>query len=261
MISEWQNKNDTNELLKVGSDLGERIIKKIHSNPAKLLQDSNEKPFAYLFNLSNIPKVDNGKLINDIDSYASYRKVQKAYKLSQDNILAQIPLWVANCYEYADYTEREVIMKTADGGTEYLVDEGFLYQCFLWAGISQMNKCLSKENLRNEFCFSQNTLSDKILKNYHMTCDDEDLYYKWVDVLTLSKMAEEFNSEYTYGLSQIDNEINVKIGSGTFNKKGQEIMVPKYKDLDEKISILKEALKRYYLVEIKPKLFKYSLLK
>lgn len=261
VLIEWQNINNENKELNVESDLGKRTIKKMYSNPAKLLKDSEQKPFAYLFNLSNIPKADNGKLVNDIDSYASYCKVQKAYKLAEDNILTQIPLWAANCYEYADYTEREIIMKTADNGNEYSQDKVFLYQCFLWAGISQMNKCLSKEGLKNEFCFCQNTRSDKIIEQYDMNTKDKDLYQKWLNVLNLAKNTDEYNSSYTYGLSQIDKEINIKIGSGTLNKKGEEIMVPKYKDLDEKISILKETLKLYYLSEIKSKLFKYSLLK
>lgn len=152
-------------------------------------------------------------------------------------------------------------MKTADNGNDYSKDKIFLFQCFLWAGISQMNKCLSKEGLRNEFCFCQNTRSDKIIEEYDMNTKDKDLFQKWLNVLNLAKETDEYNCNYTYGLSQIDKEINIKIGSGTLNKKCEEIMVPKYKDLDEKISILKESLKLYYLSEIKSKLFKYSLLK
>lgn len=262
VLIQWQNINDNNETLSVDSDLGIRKIYKIHSNPLKLLQDSREnKAIAYLFNLSNIPKSDNGKLINDIDSYKNYCKVQKAYKLSNDNILYQLPLWLANCYEFADYTEREVIMKTADGGCCYTKDEKFLYKCFIWAGLSQMNKCLSKAGLINQFCFLQDTDADKILLKYKMdTCDAELMQY-WLNVLNLVKTTEEYNYQWNYGLYQIDKEINIKIGSGTFNKKNEEILVPKYRKLDENISLLKDKLKNYYLKEIKNKLFLYQLLK
>lgn len=262
VLIQWQNTNEDNEALSVDSDLGARKIYKIHSNPAKLLQDSKEsKAIAYLFNLSNIPKSDNGKLINDIDSYKNYCKVQKAYKLSHDNILYQLPLWLANCYEYADYTEREVIMKTADGGCSYTNDEKFLYKCFIWAGLSQMNKCLSKTELLNQFCFLQNTEADKILLKYNMDTSDKELMQHWLNVLSLVKTTEEYNKQWNYGLHQIDKEINIKIGSGTFNKKNEEIMVPKYRRLDENISLLKDKLKNYYLNEIKDKLFLYQLLK
>lgn len=261
-LIQWLNTNDNNEYLEVDSDLGKRTIFKIHSNPSKLLVDSKlDEPIAYLFNLSNIPKPDNGKLVNDIDAYESYRKVQKAYMLSDDNILAQIPLWIANCYEYQDYTEREVIMKTGDKNFDYAQDKKFLYKCLLWAGISQMNKCLSKENLLNQFCFGQNTKVDIILLNYTLDNTDKKIYNLWSEILTIAKDKGEFNPTYNYGLFQLDKDINIKIGSGSFNKKNEEIMVPKYSNLDEKINLLKELLKEYYKTELKPKLFEYELLK
>lgn len=262
VLIEWQNKENNNETLIVESDLGKRIIKKIHSNPSKLLQDSKANDaIAYLFNLSNIPKSDNGKLINDINSYTNYLKVQKAYKLAEDNILSQLPLWIANCYEYADYTEREVIMKTADKEYEYTRNKTFLYKCFLWAGISQMNRCISKNNLKNEFCFGQKTKADKILKKYKKDTLDKSLLNIWFKILKRIKNTSEYNPNWNYGLYQIDKDINIKIGSGTFNKKNEEIMIPKYRDLDEMVHSLKQELKIYYDKELKPKLFKYELLK
>lgn len=128
---------DSVEKLKEIKTRYEMLVKKMHSNPSALLQDSKqEDTIAWLFNLSNIPKNDNGKLVNVVDE--NYRKVQKAYKLCEDNILSQIPLWVANCYEYEDYAEKEVIMKTADKGKKYMQDEEFLFNSFFWA------ECLKK---------------------------------------------------------------------------------------------------------------------
>lgn len=152
-------------------------------------------------------------------------------------------------------------MKTADGGLSYSNDNKFLYKCFIWAGISQMNKCISKETLLNQFCFLQNTEADKILNRYKTDNIDRDILNSWNDILLYLSNTEEYNQSWTYGLYQIDKEINVKTGSGTFNKKNEEIMIPKYRKLDEKISLLKDKLKHYYNTEIKPKLFKYQLLK
>lgn len=247
--------------MSVDSDLGKRIIKKMHSNPAKLLVDSDKKPIAYLFNLSNIPKADNGKLINNISAYASYCKVQKAYCLSSENILSQLPLWCANCYEYADYTEREVIMKTADGDKAYLNDIDFLKACFIWSILSNKNKCLSSDRVKNEFCLAQDTISDKILATFILNDDDNELLILWTQILDEAKTTNEFTQNYTYGLNQIDKDINIKIGSGSFSKTGKEIEVPKYRELDEKIKTLKELLKKYYDEYIKSKLFEYELLK
>ena len=62
-------------------------------------------------------------------------------------------------------------------------------------------------------------------------------------------------------MSQIEKDINVKIGSGTYTKKGEEIKVPKYKKLDERITNFKKELKKYYAEKLVPKLFEYELLK
>ena len=262
VLIEWLNKNGSNECLNVDSDLGARKIYKMRKNPAELLVNSTaDTAIAWLFNLSNIPKADNGKLLNDIEAYTSYCKVQKPYKLAEDNILIQLPLWLANCYEYADYTEREVIMKTADGGKDYYKDTEFLYKCFLWAGISQRNKSLSRTGLINQFCFGQNTRSDNILKSYILDTADKNLYKTWIEVLSLAKNTEEYNPGWNYGLSQICADINIRVGSGTFNKTGKEIEIPKYRILDEKVNELKRLLRKYYRSEIKENLFKYQLLK
>ena len=175
LLIEWANIDSNNEELPVDSDLGKRTIKKIHNNPLPLMKDSDgENIIAYLFNLSNIPKNDNGKIVNILNP--NYIKVQKPYKLCEDNIMSQLPLWLANCYDAADYTEKEVIMKTSDLGDKYLKDEEFLLDSFIWSGLSDKNKCISNEDVRNEFCFGQDTLADKILTNYKLNNQHKELY-------------------------------------------------------------------------------------
>ena len=261
LLIEWVNEDASNEILNVSSDLGDRIIKKIHSNPSVLLQDSNnsEKVIAYMFNLSNIPKNDNGKIVNTVSE--KYRKVQKAYKLSSDNILQQLPLWIANCYEYKDYTEKEVIMKTGDSGNKYQEDQSFLVDSFIWGALTDKNKCLSNLDVKNHFCFYQNTYADELLKKLEISEYNKTILNEWKDILNLSKVTDEYNENFTYGLSQIEKDINVKIGSGTYTKKGEEIKVPKYKKLDERITNFKKELKKYYAEKLVPKLFEYELLK
>jgi hypothetical protein len=260
-LIEWQKIKQTNDTLVFNSDIGQRVIKKLYNNPLPLMQDSNRKPLAWIFNLSNIPKFENGKLINDIESMISYLKVQKAYKLAEDNILQQLPLFVANSYEMEDYTEIEVIMKSADGGTKYQNDRELLKNCFLWSCISQKNKCVSNDRVRNELCLMQNTKADEILSQFTLNDKDNELLFAWQNVLKQIILTKEYDNKFSYGLSQIENEINIKEPSGTKNKKGEDIMKPKYPELDEKIKILKEILKSYYKTQIKDKLFEYELLK
>ena len=76
-----------------------------------------------------------------------------------------------------------------------------------------------------------------------------------------AQSADEFIKGKKYGSYQLDKEINIKVGSGTYNKKGEEVLVPKYKKLDECISVFKKELKLYYDEVLKSKLFEYELLK
>lgn len=259
-LIEWSNTDEKNETLLIQSDLGDRLIKKHFNNPSNLLKNTNNnKPICWLFNLSNIPKPDNGKLVNELNP--SYIKVQKPYGLAEDNILEMIPLWAANCYECADYTEVEVVMKSSDKGNLYTGDEEFLKKCFIWGGITRNNQCVSTSNMKNEYCFLQGTRADKILTKFNLDAKDTELINQWNKVLSIAKKEVEFNSKFNYGLKQIDSEINLMIPSDTLNKKGEVIMVRKYLDLNEEIGLLKSLTKKYYTEEIKPKLFEFELLK
>lgn len=191
----WENKDTKNISLTLTNDLDDNtIILKQFKNPVELLEDSQQEPFVYLFNLSNIPKSDNGKLVNNIEAYASYCKVQKAYKLGEDNILKQLPLWVANCYEYKKYTEIDVIMKSADGGIEYQKDIVFLQKCFIWSCITNKNVCISNERILNQFCLYQDTNADKILKKMKLDIEDKGLLILWNKLLLKIKTKSEYKS-------------------------------------------------------------------
>lgn len=222
--------------------------------------DSNgDKLIALMVNLSNMPKLENGKLTNVISS--SYAKVQKAYKINSSNALTQIPLWVANCYEAEDYTEKEVIMKSADGGNKYSKDSDFVNDCFVWAGLTNKNKCISDQSIKNQYCFKQSTYADDFLKTLKLSDEAKALLIDWESLLNYAKTTDEYISLNNYGLHQIERELNIKIGTGTFTKTGVEIKAPKYRKLDENISSFKDKLKEFYLTKLKKKLFKYELLK
>ncbi len=71
----------------------------------------------------------------------------------------------------------------------------------------------------------------------------------------------EYNKNYTYGLNQIDKEINIKIDTGRKDREGNPKMAFKYILLNSDIDILKKELNRFYDDYISKKLFKYELLK
>ena len=261
----WKNKDKENKSLTLTNDFNDKtIILKQFKNPAELLEDTKKEPFVYLFNLSNIPKSDNGKLVNNIEAYAKYCKTQKAYKLGEDNILKQLPLWVANCYEYKSYTEMDVIMKSADGGTKYQEDMEFLQKCFIWSCITNKNVCISNDNIVNQFCLYQDTNADKILKKISLDIADKDLLSSWNKLLIKVKTKTEYQSNYKYGLYQIEKDINIDVESGRKDKTGKMILIKKYNnsgDVDDLVKQIKKQLEKYREDFIGKKLFKYQLLK
>lgn len=264
----WENRDKENSRLNFTNDFnqntGTTVITKQFKNPVELLKDSRQEPFVYLFNLSNIPKSDNGKLVNNIEAYAKYSKTQKAYKLGEDNILQQLPLWVANCYECKNYTEIDVIMKSADGGIEYQNDTEFLRKCFIWSCLTNKSNCISNQNITNQLCLYQDTNADIILKKMGLDDTDKNLLLTWNKLLMKIKEKEEYISYYKYGLSQIEKEINIDISSGRKDKTGKMIMIKKYNnsgDVDDLIKQLKKQLVEYRNDFIDKKLFQYQLLK
>lgn len=254
-----ENIDETNEQLLFHSDLWDRILNKIHST---ILENavSSESWYACFTSLWITPNPLRWFLIQNWDYILKTLK-NKPYWLNNENLLQQLPLWVANCYECEDYTEKDVIMKSADWWKKYQENNEFLKSCFIWSCISQKNKCISYEKLRNELCFKQNTESDKILLQQNLDKDDMDLINTWTTVLNESKKTEEYNSDFTYWLYQIEKDINIKIWTWTYDKTWKEKTAPKYLKLDEDIKKLKENLKQYYDTKIKNRLFEYELLK
>lgn len=155
----------------------------------------------------------------------------------------------------------EIIQKSGDGGEKYLRDKIFLVNCFVWGGLTNDNNCVSQGEIVNQYCFYQKTFADKVLRSLKLNDKQRELLKQWKKILNIAKAADEYISGRTYGLKQLNKEINVKIGSNNYNKKGEEILKPKYVKLDEAIKVLREETKLFYNDEIVPKLFEYELLK
>lgn len=191
--------------------------------------------------------------------------------LNKDNILQAVPLFAANCYECKDFTEKEILMKSGDGGLAYMEDRQFLLDCFVWCGLSDKNKCISNDELKNEYCFCQNTKADSILEEYEILHSPRytGLLNRWKSILHEAEETEEYNpdEEYTYGLYQLNEEVNItgickddegRVITDKTGKPKQGIIHP---ELDSQIKLLKADLKNFYNEKIAPKLFEYQLLK
>ena len=251
----WTIDKQENNYLNMKSDLGDRKINKVDVGIGQVkIKKVNGKVICGITSYSGTPDFKHGELANIVKpSWHS-----KLTWLNEKNILQTLPLWVANCYKPKDYTEKEVIMKSGDGGTKYQNDKDFLEDCFVWSCLTNANKCISNQQIKNELCLGQNTEADKLFIPNNRNAS---LVEKWYEILKYVKTTKEHKHRFTYGLHQICNDINIKQETGDYNKKNEPIMEYKYSDLNDAIKELKEQLKEFYNKYITSKLFEYELLK
>lgn len=202
--------------------------------------------------------------------------------LTKDNYIDKLPLFCAKLYPQENWYEKDVFFTTADGGYVYKQDEDLLRSCFIYTALSQRNKCLSfygSDNrfYNNELCFDDNTQMTNDLQNMTLNQNDKSILELWNRVLRLAKNTDEYNPKYSYGVWQIENDLNVfwddtkRIWSDKDkkeeNRRRAKLKIskldlsPKYTDLNTALNALRIALREYYKTEIQDKLFEYELLK
>ena len=188
--------------------------------------------------------------------------------LRKDLFLQLLPVFSAGRYiKYnSNWTERGRIMKSADMKDKYLKDlksgklNNFLLKNFFYVCFEPQNHCRSLKGTdnrfyRNEICLDENTIASKKIKELEMNEEEQKLIAIWNKILLQAKETKNYNPEFTYGLYQIDEELN----TSHKNDKGKNI--PDYPELNGNIKALKALLKDYYLKEIAPVLFEYEMLK
>lgn len=255
-IMSWKNEDATND----SWQLENCLIKKINESVINLLdkdkakRDTKQTLIGIITPHGGTPDFKHDALTNHKIKGMNGRET----KLGIDNIKQALPLFAANCYTCKDYTEKEVIMKSGDGGTTYQNDNEFLEDCFIWCCLTDKNKCWSGAS-QNEMALSQNSKADQVvdLKQPHRLA----LKRSWDNVLNEAKKCKEYNANWKYGLAQIINDLNLDDPTDVKNKKGQTLMQKRYRKLDAQITSFKEDLKEFYDKYIKDKLFQYELLK
>lgn len=260
----WQNIDDNNEELIFQSDNGDKTIRKVYEPISKLrIAADTDNPMCYVqarnFNFSS-PRLT-ARIVNIRDG-------NEGAACDETNIFYLLPLFCLGRNKWAesgnggqDYTIIDTYFKTADGGTLYQSDKQLLKSSFVFSLLTNWNQCVSNEFVKNEMCLGQKTRADKLFEKLKLSNEDLKLYNQWLKILNIARKTQEFQKEYTYGLYQIENDINIKVDSGSRNKKREPIMVHKYPDLNSEISNLKDMLNKYYEENIHEKLLKYELLK
>ena len=196
---------------------------------------------------------------------------KNGFYLREDNFVEKLPLFCAKAFPQDEWYETDVYSTTGDGGDTYTSDKNFLKQCLLYTCLSFKNKCRSlygtdNRFYRNELCFYNDETKAKIKLNElinqgnYLTREENELLEDYNKIIKEIKDKEEFNKNYTYGLFQINEEINLKIEIGK-DKNGNPKIGPKYGDLNNLLSAFKKKVKTYYKNNLIEPLFKYELIK
>ena len=188
--------------------------------------------------------------------------------LRKDNFLEILPIFSASRYiKYnRDWKARAMVMKSSDGYERYIKDlksgklDTFLLKNLLFVCFEPQNHIRSLNGsdsrfYRNEICLDENTIASEKIKELEMNEEEQKLIAIWNKILFQAKETENYNPEFTYGLYQIDDELN------TSHKDDKGKNIPDYPELNGNIKALKALLKDYYLKEIAPVLFEYEMLK
>lgn len=202
------------------------------------------------------------------------------FYLRSDNFLEKLPIFAASRYtdHCNDWKIMSMIMKSGDKAAQYEADvksgklDVFLFKCLFWTCMSHYPHMRSLHGsdgrlYLNQLCFDGDTLAkqkmdDFIAKGYKLTDQEQEIWDKMQELLkkTKKECKDEYYPEFTYGLYQIDEEINIKIQQG-YKKDGKPNMVIKYGDLNNMIKDLKALVKQYYLDNLVDTLFEYEFLK
>lgn len=191
--------------------------------------------------------------------------------LRNDNYLEKLPMFAASRYiSYnKEWTERGRIMKSADGYKIYFKDvksgalRQFLLKCLLFTVLEKQNHMrtfLGSDGrfYRNELCLditNGKTIAYKDIQDLISDNQEIKLLHQWDLILNAAKKTNKYNIDKTYGVFQIDDELNT-FYTDEYGKKIYE-----YPELNGHLNSLKNMLREYYNSIIVPTLFKYAFLK
>ena len=184
------------------------------------------------------------------------------FYLRKSNYLEKLPLIAIKKYLMTrSWDEVELVGCSMDKGDYYTKDKEFLKACFIFACIDYYNKCLSLEIenkiINNQLCFDDNTFATQELKKFNLSNADIKLLKMFENLLVEAKKTDNYNDNYSYGVYQIDFELNTQtiINPKTGEKKYD------YPELNTALIACREATNDYYNKFIREKLIKYELIK
>lgn len=195
--------------------------------------------------------------------------------ITKKDYLYKLPLFAAA--KYTDnanaWTVMSQVMKSSDGQLQYARDfksnklSQWILKVLLWSSLTNQSHMRSftgsdSRSYKNEICLDDtngDTLALTELKKLVLQNSEVAILNQWNAILKGAKLAKNYKSTSTYGVYQIEDELNTSVKVNDI--KGRTQNVYDYPQLNGDLNTLRVLLQDYYLKEIAPTLFKYALLK
>lgn len=193
------------------------------------------------------------------------------FYLHKNSYINKLPMFCASRYiNYNhEWTERGRIMKSGDGAARFNADvvsgklDQWLRKCLLFTCVEMQNHMRTFTGsdgrfYRNELCLDTTngpTIASEDLKLLICGPAESRILEQWETLLEAAKQTDEYNLELTYGVYQIDKEIDTSYKDDNANTIWNNI------EVHSALQTLKALVKEYYNTEIVPTLFEYEFLK
>lgn len=221
----------------------------------------NDNIIAYLVSKSFMIDAKQYNLVRT--NFDTALKNSYGFWLRKENYLKKLPMFVAKLLPMDKWYEKEVFFTTSDGGTVFEEDSNFLKSCLIYTCLSNQNKCISFNGTdgryyRNELCLDTGTLATGSLNEFILDDEEIALVDLWNKILMEARTTANYNYNLSYGIYQIDNELNTFRVEGKGKNKRK---VYDYPNLNGDLDTLRDNLKSYYKSHIKSKMFEYKLIR
>ena len=193
------------------------------------------------------------------------------FYLRKDNYLEKLPMFAASRYISYNgaWTDRGRIMKSGDGAERFNADvatgmlDQWMRRCLLFTCLEMQNHMRSFTGsdgwpYRNELCLdvtNGETVASRDLGSLSTNASEEALIGQWEVLLAEVRRTPEYDPSLTYGVYQINEEIDVSHKDEEGNTVWDNL------EVHSALQTLKKQVKQYYLDAIVPTLFEYEFLK
>lgn len=263
---------DTNDGITVDCDgLESTVLRKVADKKIKVTANHklyNDNIIAYMISKGSTldtPGLNSNLLIaTRYDEHGCY--------LRDDNFMNYLPAFSAT--RFLDNQKSWIYScfgGSADGAEHYWADvksgklDTFLLKNLFWCCMTHYTHMQSQNGsdgrlYKNQICFDRGTIASKIfakaLKDgYEFTEAEQELWDYYKELMIMVRNVEEYNSDFTYGIYQIEQDIDT-----TYKNKSGKV-IHNHGDICNLIKKIKEKAKSYYIDEIAPVLIKYEFVK